>query len=167
MGADWYSFTSITVAAIPVPKEALQQPFDLHGFNMMTVHHECYDRELDEWCLEYHGAMICLADTEWIPTSIDVIGPYEITDRRVECKRMKHLDVFMPADTRDRLISAFETYTGRKPDDVPGFWTMSTTNWYLVDLHTTWSLGAGNRIASGDCDGFCFLLEWDADGSHA
>ncbi|KAF9083090.1 hypothetical protein BGX29_003395, partial [Mortierella sp. GBA35] len=123
MGADWYTFTSITAAAIPVPKEALQRPFDLQGSRLMTFQHERYDDELKEFGNEYHGAMICLADTELIPTSVEVIGPYEIENHQAECKRMKHLDAFMPADTRDRLVSAFETYTGRKPDVVPGFWT--------------------------------------------
>ncbi|KAF9310363.1 hypothetical protein BG006_004835, partial [Podila minutissima] len=64
---DWYSFTSITAAAIPVPKEALQQPFDLHGFELMTVMHEHYDDDLEDFRKEYHGTMICLADTELLP----------------------------------------------------------------------------------------------------
>ncbi|KAF9308973.1 hypothetical protein BG003_010363 [Podila horticola] len=133
MGSDWYNFISITAAAIPVPKEALQQPFDLQGFKLMTVLHEHYDDEIEEFHDEYHGAMICLADTEPLPTSVVVIGPYNIENEKAECKRMRHLDTFMPADTRDRLVSAFETYTGRKPDVVPGFWTLSATSKYLQD----------------------------------
>ncbi|KAG0248998.1 hypothetical protein BGZ95_007748, partial [Linnemannia exigua] len=64
--------------------------------------------------------MICLANTELHPTQIEVIGPYEIEHHQAEYKRMKHLDAFMPADIKDKLISAFETYTGLKPDDLPG-----------------------------------------------
>ncbi|KAF9382749.1 hypothetical protein CPB97_006978 [Podila verticillata] len=112
----------ITAAAIPVPKNALQKPFDLQGFKLMTVLHEHYDDELEDFHDEYHGAMICLADTELLPTSVEVIGPYEIENHQAECKRMKHLDALMPADTSDRLVSAFEMYTGCKPDVVPGFW---------------------------------------------
>ncbi|KAF9367832.1 hypothetical protein CPB97_005274 [Podila verticillata] len=167
MGSDWYTFTSITVAAIPVPKNALQKPFDLQGFKLMTVLHEHYDDELENLHDEYHGAMICLADTELLPTLVKIIGPYEIMDHKAEYKRMKHLDAFMPADTSDRLVSAFEMYTGCKPDVVPGFWTVSATSDYLVDLHTTWSLGAQDSIVDGDCYRFSFYVEQDADGSDA
>ncbi|KAG0273439.1 hypothetical protein BGZ95_010747 [Linnemannia exigua] len=164
MGADWYSNISITAAAIPVPKEALQRPFDLQGFKLMTVQHEHYHDKFDEFCDEYHGAMICLADTELLPTLVEVLGPYEITDHQAECKRMKHLDAFMPKDTRDRLVGAFKTYTGRKPDAVPGFWTVSATSKYLVQLHATWTLGTQGSIAEKDCN-FCFSLEQDDKGS--
>ncbi|KAG0348535.1 hypothetical protein BG005_011485 [Podila minutissima] len=167
MGADWYSFISITSAAIPVPKEALQQPFDLQGFKLMTVLHERYDDELKGFRDEYHSAMICLADTELLPTSVEVIGPYGIKNHQAECKRMEHLDAFMPADTRDRLVSAFETYTGHKPDVVPGFWTLSASSKYLLDLHTTWSLGAQESIVGRHCDRLCFSVQQDADGSDA
>ncbi|KAG0008791.1 hypothetical protein BGZ82_004424 [Podila clonocystis] len=165
MGADWYQFISITAAAIPVPKEALQQPFDLQGFKLMTIMHEHYDDE--KFVDEYHGAMICLADTELLPTSVEVIGPYEIINHEVECKRMNHLDAFMPADTRDRLVSAYEEYTGRKPDDVPGFWTVCATSEYFVELHVTWSLGAQDSIVGGDCRRLGFSVRRDADGRDA
>ncbi|KAF9544504.1 hypothetical protein EC957_011900 [Mortierella hygrophila] len=122
MGADWYDFVSMTAAAIPVPKEALQQPFKLRGFKLMTFMHEHYDDELEEHHNEYHGAMICLAGTELLLSSVEVIGPYNIEEHKASCKRMKHLDAFMPAGTRERLVNAFEKYTGRKPDVVPGFW---------------------------------------------
>ncbi|KAF9908686.1 hypothetical protein EC991_009614 [Linnemannia zychae] len=158
MGADWYTFFSITSAAIPVPKEALQKPFDLQGFNLMTVHHECYDEELEDYFIEYHGAMICLGDTDMPTPSIEATGPYEITDHEVVCTRMKHLDRLMSADIRDGLISAFETYTGDKPDVVPGFWTLSSTKPRFVELYTTWSL-EDNRIVSGNCDGFFFSVQ--------
>ncbi|KAF9142380.1 hypothetical protein BG015_000944 [Linnemannia schmuckeri] len=167
MGADCYTFISITAAAIPVPKEALQRPFDLQGFKLMTVQHECYNDELEEFSNEYHGAMICLEDTELFRTSIEVIGPYEIRDHQAECKRMEHLDAFMPADTRDRLANAFEAYTGRKPEVVPGFWTLSATEWYFVDLHTTWSLEAQDSIVGKNCERFCFSVWQDTDGNYA
>ena len=166
MGADWYTFVSITAAAIPVPKEALQQPFDLQGFKLMTFMHEHYDNELKDYHDEYHGAMICLGDTKPLITSAEVLGPYEIKNHQASCKRMKHLDAFMPADTRDRLISAFETYTGRKPDVVPGFWTVGATSEYMWDLHTTWSLGPQESIVDGYCERFCFTVEGDVDGSY-
>ncbi|KAG0096581.1 hypothetical protein BGZ93_004309 [Podila epicladia] len=162
MGADWYTFASITAAAIPVPIEALQQPFDLQGFKLMTVLHEQYDDEDEDFHDEYHGAMICLADTELDPSSVEVIGPYEITSHEAECKRMKHLDAFMPADTKDRLVRAFEMYTGRMPDDVPGFWTVSTSSKHCMEIHTTWSLGAQESIAGRDCDRFGFTVRRDA-----
>lgn len=167
MGADWYFFTSITAAAVPVPKEALQQPFDLQDFKLMTVLHEHYDDNLDDFCDEYHGALICLADTELLPISVEVIGPYEIENHEAGCKRMKHLDAFMPAATRERLASAFETYTGRKPDVMPGFWTVSATSEHLVELHTTWSLGAQDTIVGEDCDRLCFSVQRDANESDA
>ncbi|KAF8927395.1 hypothetical protein BGZ47_002165 [Haplosporangium gracile] len=167
MGAGSYDFVSITAAAIPVPKEALQRPFDLQGFKLMTVQVEHYDDETKDYGSEYHGALICLADTELAPTSIVVIGPYEIMHHQAECKRMKHLEAFMPAETRDRLASAFETYTGRKPDVVSGFWTVSASSSYSVDLWTTWSLEELDRIVDGRGDRFCFIVERDADGSHA
>lgn len=167
MGSDWYTFISITAAAIPVPKEALEQPFNLQGFKLMTVLHEHYDDKLDDFRDEYHGAMICLADTKLRPSSVEVIGPYEITEHQADCKRMKHLDAFMPADTRDKLVNAFETYTGRRPDVVPGFWTVSATSSHRVELHRTWSLMAQKRIAGEDCRSFCFSVQRDADGSDA
>src|SRR5690242_16733688 len=102
MGIDFqYTFNSTTAAAIPVPKEALRQPFDLQGFKLMTVMHETYDIMLDEDRDEYHGAMICLADTELLPLSIRVSSSSEIRDHEARCMRMKNLDAFMPADTRD------------------------------------------------------------------
>ncbi|KAG0310263.1 hypothetical protein BG000_007126, partial [Podila horticola] len=129
--------------------------------------HEHYDDEIEDFHDEYHGAMICLEDTELLPTLVEVIGPYEIENHQAECKRMRHLDAFMPADTRDRLVSAFETYTGRKPDVVPGFWTVSATSKYLLDLHTTWSLGPQESIVGEDCRRFCFSVQRDDDGSDA
>lgn len=167
MGADYYSFTTIPAAAIPVPKEALQQPFDLQGFKLMTVLREDDNKEPEKNGDEYHGAMICLADTELHSrVCIEVIGPYEIRFDQVECKRIKHLDAFMPADTRDRLVRAFETYTGRKPDVVPGFWTVSATCRHHVELHTTWSLGAKDSIIRGACDRFFFYVHRDVDGGN-
>ncbi|KAF9539836.1 hypothetical protein EC957_004929 [Mortierella hygrophila] len=169
MGADWYTCISFAVAGIPVPKEALQQPFDLPGFKLMTVLHEHYNvnSELENITV-YHGAMICLANTELLPTSVEVIGPYNIEKHKASCKRMKYLDTFMPADTKDKLVSAFETYTGRKPDAVPGFWVVCATSEYLVDLYTSWSLGTYDSIVDGDsCDDICFTVEQDADGSDA
>ncbi|KAF9908684.1 hypothetical protein EC991_009612 [Linnemannia zychae] len=158
MGSDWYDFFSATAAAIPVPKEALRKPFKLRGFKLMTVHHECFDEELQKHFIEYHDAMICLRDTPMPTPSIEVIGPYEIREHKVVCARMKHLDTFMPADTRDRLINAFEAYTGHKPDVVPGFWTLSSTDSSSVELGTTWSLG-DYRIASGDCGELFFSVQ--------
>ncbi|KAF9324230.1 hypothetical protein BG006_000737 [Podila minutissima] len=108
----------------------------------MTVLHERYDDELKDFRDECHGAMICLADTELLLTSVKVIGSYGIKNHQAECKRMEHLYAFMTVDTRDRLVSAFETYTGHKPDVVPRFWTVSASSKYLLELHTTWSLGA-------------------------
>ncbi|KAG0293288.1 hypothetical protein BGZ96_003054 [Linnemannia gamsii] len=163
MGADWYTFTTITAAAIPVPKEALQRPFDLQGFKLMTVLHEHYDNELGKHRYEYHGAMICVADTELHPLSVQVIGPYEIENHEARCMRMKHLDALMPADTRDGLLRAFETYTGSKPDVTPGVWAVGATSGYLVKLHTTWSLGAEDIIDDGNCDSMCFSVQRDAD----
>ncbi|KAG0043435.1 hypothetical protein BGZ83_011410 [Gryganskiella cystojenkinii] len=168
MGADWYTFISITAAAIPVPKEALHQPFDLQGFKLMTVQNEHYDDESNTCVNEFYGAMICLADTELVPTSIQVIGPYETTEHKTTCARMKHLDALMPADTRDKLASAFERYTGRELDVVPGFWTVIASSKYGLDLHTTWSLEAEGRIADKDhCDEFCFSVLRDADDDDA
>ncbi|KAG9064473.1 hypothetical protein KI688_003663 [Linnemannia hyalina] len=163
MGADWYNFVSMTAAAIPVPKEALQQPFNLPGFKLMTFMHEHYDNKLKEDYNEYHGAIICLADTELLFSSVYVIGPYEIPLYQASCKRMKHLDALMPAGIRESLVSAFEKYTGRKPDVVPGFWTIGATSEYDVQLHMTWSLGTDERIYDGDCDTFCFTVKQDAD----
>ncbi|KAG0373381.1 hypothetical protein BGX24_011767 [Mortierella sp. AD032] len=163
MGADSYLFTSTTAAAIPVPKEALQRPFDLHGFKLMTVKHWSFD---DKFRNEYYGAMICLADTELCPTSIELIGPYEIVNYQAQCERMRHLDEFIPADTRDKLASAFETYTGHKPDVVPGFWAVIDTCSSL-ELHSTWSLDTQDRIAGKNCDRFGFYVALDADGSDA
>ncbi|KAF9537760.1 hypothetical protein EC957_007691 [Mortierella hygrophila] len=151
MGADWYTFVSMTAAAIPVPKEALLQPFNLPGFKLMTFMHEHYDKKLDEDYNEYHGALICLADTELLFSSLYVLGPYEIPEYQASCKRMKHLDAFMPAGTKDRLVSAFETYTGRKSNVVPGFWVV----------------GATSKIDAGDCEQFFFAVGQDADGSDA
>ncbi|KAF9349096.1 hypothetical protein BGX34_002057 [Mortierella sp. NVP85] len=160
MGADWYSFTCITAAGIPVPKEALQQPFEMQGFKLITVQHEHYNEEEDNYD-EYHGAMICLASTELISTPVDVIGPYEIERHGVRCWRVGYLDAFMPADTKDRLVNAFETYTGRKPAVVPGFWTISSSSSYLMGLHTTWSLGGG-RILGKSCEHIDFSVD-DSD----
>ncbi|KAF9283286.1 hypothetical protein BGZ88_010556 [Linnemannia elongata] len=168
MGSDWYSFISTTAAAIPVPKDALQHPFDLKGFKLMTVGHEHYNKKLDKFGYEYHGAMICLADTEWVATSAEVIGPYYIEYHQAECKRMEHLDAFMPADTKDRLVKAFETYTGRMPDVVPGFWTVSASSYHFVELHTTWSLEAEDSIVDGDdCGRLRFSVQRGADGRDA
>ncbi|KAK3846622.1 MAG: hypothetical protein J3R72DRAFT_486437 [Linnemannia gamsii] len=166
MGADSYLFTSTTAAAIPVPKEALQRPFDLHGFKLMTVKHGSFDNKFRN---EYYGAMICLADTELCLISTEVLGPYEIPYCEVACKRMKHLDALMPTDTRDRLVSAFETYTGRKADVMPGFWAVSDTSSYCsnLELHSTWSLDTQDRIAGKNCDRFGFYVVLDADGSDA
>ncbi|KAG0305751.1 hypothetical protein BGZ97_000988 [Linnemannia gamsii] len=166
MGADWYTFVSTTAAAIPVPKEALQLPFDLQGFKLMTVQHNYYDEKRQGFGEEYLGAMICLENTELLLTSLEVMGPYEIKIHEAQCKRMKHLDAFMPADARDRLVSAFETYTGRKPHVVPGFWAMSVTCDYFVRLHTTWSLPPLDRIVGEHCVRFGFVQS-DADGSDA
>ncbi|KAG9064493.1 hypothetical protein KI688_003683 [Linnemannia hyalina] len=158
---------NFAVAGIPVPKEALQQPFNLPGFKLLTVLHEHYNVNAElENITVYHGAMICLAETELHPTSVEVIGPYGIEEHKASCKRMKHLDAFMPADTKDRLASAFETYTGRKPDAVPGFWVVCATFEYLVELCTVWSLGTYDSIVDGDnCHNVCFTVEEDADGS--
>ncbi|KAG9064479.1 hypothetical protein KI688_003669 [Linnemannia hyalina] len=164
----WYEFGSMTAAAIPVPKEALQQPFNLPGFKLMTFMHEHYEREPEEELYnEYHGAIICLADTELLFSTVYAIGPYTIPRYQASCKSMKHLDAFMPAGTREILVSAFEKYTGRKPDVVPGFWAIGSTSQYRVQLHTTWSLGTDERIDDGDCDTFGFAVEQDADGSDA
>jgi len=157
MGSDWYSFICITAAGIPIPKDALKQPFELQGFKLITVQHEHYDEELHE----YHGAMICLASTELIPTPVDIIGPYEIVHHQARCWRVGHLDVFMPSDTKDRLVNAFETYTGRKPAVVPGFWSISASSSDLMDLHTTWSLGEG-VILGKDCKDMKFNVN-DSD----
>lgn len=167
MGADWYTFTSITVAAIPVPIETLKQPFDLQGFKLLTVQLELYDNKREDVINECHGAMICLADTELLPISVMAIGPYEIEVYTAVCKRMKHLDAFMPAAIRDSLATAFETYTGCKPDVVPGFWTVSATTDYVMDLHATWSLEAQNSIVGGDCRYFSFSVRQDDDDSNA
>ncbi|KAG0375464.1 hypothetical protein BGX24_009053 [Mortierella sp. AD032] len=162
MGADWYNFYSVTVAAIPVPK-GVAAP----GFKLMTIMHQHYDIKLQYRRDEYHGAMICLADTGLHPKSVEVIGPYEIERHKVECMRMKHLDAFMPVDAKDKLASAFETYTGRKPDVVPGFWTTCATSTYLMDLHTTWSLGIQDSIVGKDCGRLRFSMHPDADDSDA
>ncbi|KAF9575255.1 hypothetical protein EC968_003896 [Mortierella alpina] len=170
MGADWYHFFSTTVAAIPVPKDALQQPFDLQGFKLMTISHDHYDQDLDVCSNEYHeyhGAMICLADTQLSHSvELKVIGPYQIEEEPVASKRMKHLDGFMPAYTRESLIGAFERYTGHKPDVVPGFWTVSSACKYAVKLHTTWSLGddesiVGGHAFDGECENFSFHVSQD------
>ncbi|KAF9947107.1 hypothetical protein BGZ72_010856 [Mortierella alpina] len=159
MGSDWYTFSSTTAAAIPVPKDALQQPFDLPGFKLMTVHHEHYDKKRG-LSYEYHGAMICLAETELCFVSFEVIGPYEIPKYESRCKRMKHLDAFMPADTREQLVGAFKKYTGREPEFEPGFWTMTcVAGEYYVGLHTTWSLGENDTIHDGSCDEFSFSVD--------
>ncbi|KAF9161593.1 hypothetical protein DFQ26_004388 [Actinomortierella ambigua] len=164
MGADWYSFTTNAAAAIPVPKEALLQPFHLPGFKLMTVLREGYDERLDVCFNEYLGALICLEDTMLPAEWIGVIGPYEITENKVECWRIKHLDAFMPAETRDRLVNAFETYTGRKPDAVPGFWVVSATCRHHVELQSTWSLGEDGRIVgTEECEYFCYSVVLDAD----
>ncbi|KAF9990026.1 hypothetical protein BGZ75_004014 [Mortierella antarctica] len=166
MGSDWYNFVSTTAAAIPVPKDALQQPFDMQGFKLMTSMHEHYDENLD-LSYEYHGALICLEDTELTFTSLEVIGPYEITETPSECKRMKHLDALMPADTREKLTGAFEKYTGHKPDVVPGFWTVSAVSKWSVQLHTTWCLGDKGSIVAGQgfggsCEEYSFTVDQDA-----
>ncbi|KAF9349093.1 hypothetical protein BGX34_002054 [Mortierella sp. NVP85] len=162
MVSDWYDFTCITAAGIPVPKEALQRPFEMQGFKLITVQHEHYDKEEDEYHDNYHGAMICLASTELIHTPVEVIGGiYEIQHHQVICWRVGYLDVFMPADTKDSLVNAFETYTGRKPAVVPGFWTISASSSYFMDLHTTWSLGGG-RILGEDCEYLNFSVD-DSD----
>ncbi|KAF9161596.1 hypothetical protein DFQ26_004391 [Actinomortierella ambigua] len=159
MGADWYTFISTAAAAIPVPKEALLQPFYLPGFKLMTVRHEREDAKLEMCFNEYHGALICLEDTVMLPTMVYVLGPYEIRENQVVCKRMEHLDAFMPAETRDRLVNAFETYTGRKPDVVPGFWVVSASDDYFVKLQSTWSLGKHGKIVGNEgCDNFSFSV---------
>ncbi|KAG0253418.1 hypothetical protein DFQ27_007419 [Actinomortierella ambigua] len=163
MGADWYSFTTTAAAAIPVPKEALLQPFHLPGFKLMTVRHDEYDERLEVCFNEYYGALICLENTTLPPGSMDVIGPYQITRHKAQCTRVKHLDEFMPAETRDRLVNAFETYTGRKPDVVPGFWVVSASSDYSVGLKLTWSLGENERIVGTESDDFQFSVVQDAD----
>ncbi|KAG9064486.1 hypothetical protein KI688_003676 [Linnemannia hyalina] len=148
MGADWYNFVSMTAAAIPVPKEALQQPFNLPGFKLMTFMHEHYDNKLKEDYNEYHGAIICLADTELLFSSVYVIGPYEIPLYQASCKRMKHLDALMPAGIRESLVSAFEKYTGRKPDVVPGFWTIGATSEYDMEGSMTETVTSSSSLWS-------------------
>ncbi|KAG0264102.1 hypothetical protein BGZ95_003654 [Linnemannia exigua] len=134
----------------------------------MTVMHEHYDRGLNCFRDEYHGALICLADTELCFISASVTGPYEIREHQAGCKRMKHLDAFMPAATRDKLISAFEMYTGHKPDVVPGFWTViDTCHSSNLDLYSTWSLGTQDSIAGENCDSFGFGMLPDSDDSDA
>lgn len=166
MGADWYHFKSTTVAAIPVPKDALQQPFDLQGFKLMTVGHEHYDEDLEDIRAEYHGALICVAETELHSISLEALGPYEIEEKVSGCKRMRHLDGFMPADTREKLRDAFETYTGHKPDVAPGFWIVSSVC-DDFELHTTWSLPddasiVGGHEFGGRCERFSFSVNQDA-----
>jgi len=160
MGAASYTLSCYTVSAIPVPKGALQKPFDLQGFKLMTIADIMkYDEKSEDENPEYHGALICLPNTQPFLTSVDVIGPYEITNHKAECRRVVHLDTFMPADARGRLMSAFETYTGRKSEDVPGFWTVCASGSVFVQLHTTWSLGATGRIVNKnleDEDFFCY-----------
>ncbi|GJJ78338.1 hypothetical protein EMPS_10697 [Entomortierella parvispora] len=165
MGSDWYTFCSTTAAAIPVPKEALKQPFDLPGFKLMTIVRETQDEYRKYEYNEYHGALICLEETELIVSSVEVIGPYEITSHQVESKRMTHLDAFMPEDVRKRLTSACEAYLGRQPDDVPGFWNVSSTKSYFVELHSTWSLGAMDTVAGEDSDleRFCYSVDRSGD----
>ncbi|KAG0085134.1 hypothetical protein BGZ93_004214 [Podila epicladia] len=145
----------------------MQQPFNMQGFMLMTLQHEGYDGELENFRDEYHGAMICLADTKLLPTLVEVIGPYGIENHQAECKRMEHLHAFMSADTRDRLVSAFKMYTGCKPDVVPGFWTVSATSKYLVGLYATSSMGAHDSIVGSHCGGLCFSVQQDVDGSDA
>ncbi|KAG0253419.1 hypothetical protein DFQ27_007420 [Actinomortierella ambigua] len=159
MGAD-----CTAAAAIPVPKEALLQPFHLPGFKLMTVRHEREDVKLEMCFNEYLGAFICVEDTVMLRTMANVIGPYEIEEHKVVCRKMKHLDAFMPAETRDRLASAFETYTGRKPDVEPGFWVVSASDGYFVKLQSTWSLGEDERIVdTEECDNISFSVVQDAD----
>lgn len=141
MGADWYTFSSYTAVAIPVPKEALRKLFDIPGFKLMTIEALHYDS--DNGGREYnqcHGALICLSETQLFPTSVKVIGPYVIEHHEATCERLQHLDVLMTGEIKRQLLDAFETYTGRQSENMPGFWTVCATRDDFVGLQTTWSL---------------------------
>ncbi|KAF9920709.1 hypothetical protein FBU30_009368 [Linnemannia zychae] len=158
MGYDYCTVSNITAIGIPVPIEALQKPFDLGGFKLMVVVHVHYNKERNLEYLEYHGAIICLEDTQLHYSSIDIVNAYDLTENYVNCKRMEHLDTYMPSNIRGILISAFESYTGHKPKVMPGFWSILASGDY-VELHTTWSLGADEVISDGSCERFWFFIE--------
>jgi hypothetical protein len=84
MGWDYYDLSNTVVAGIPVPEEALRQPFDLPGFKLMTAGREVTYSEDREDYHEYRGAIICLVDTELLFTSVNVKGPYTIGHHRVD-----------------------------------------------------------------------------------
>ncbi|KAK3834475.1 MAG: hypothetical protein J3R72DRAFT_494543 [Linnemannia gamsii] len=129
-GADWYGFISITAAAIPVPKEALQRArLICRGFKPLTDLRELYDDKLDEFRDEYHGAMICLADTRLLPTGH---WPYEIKFEQTECKRMKHRMRLCQRGVGQRVR---DKYGGRKQDLVPGLWAVKSHPSTLWNYH--------------------------------
>jgi len=55
-------------------QEALLQPFEPQGFKLLTVNTYSYS-EQEGGRKEYHGAVICLPDTELRPSNIALIGP--------------------------------------------------------------------------------------------
>ncbi|KAF9968339.1 hypothetical protein BGZ73_000142 [Actinomortierella ambigua] len=165
MGSDWYDFVCVTAVGIPVPKELLLQPFDLQGFKLLIAKNTFIDDKVKTLYDVCSGAMICLAETELDLRVIEVMGPYNIENHKGQCKRMKHLDSFLPADTGARLIQAYETYTGRKPDVEPGFWTVSATTSSALELLATWSPENRDVIADEDELYFNFVVLSDYEDS--
>ncbi|KAF9409675.1 hypothetical protein BGZ76_005634 [Entomortierella beljakovae] len=148
MGADWYSFGSVTIVGIPIPKEALEYSFKKKGFKILTISYE-FEHE------EFYGAFICLENSVTTGTSLEVIGPYEIRERLATSKRMNHLDGYLPNKDKAALIKAYTSFVGEKPDSTPGFWMVSSTS-SCLSLHSEWVMGSEGRLASEDSDRFSY-----------
>ncbi|KAF8926491.1 hypothetical protein BGZ58_011131 [Dissophora ornata] len=154
MGADWYRFVSTTIVAIPIPKEALKSEFEKEGFRIMTIKSDADD--YDSEFTEYHGAFLCLEDTIEIETSLEAIGPCEIKRYAAESKRIDNMDKYLPDDVKDTLIKEYESFVGEKPEFTPGFWMVSCTSDYHIDLHSKWVMGAEDKLASEKSKRFAY-----------
>ncbi|KAG0003450.1 hypothetical protein BGZ80_006088 [Entomortierella chlamydospora] len=159
MGSDWYSFVSTTIIGIPIPKEALKSKFEKKGFSIMTIQNVVDEGEIE---IEYHGAFLCPEDTTIEnETSLEVIGPYIIEYAVAQSKKLDHLDKYLPNDLRDALIKEYESFVGKKPKFDPGFWVVSSTSSYNLDLHSEWAMGSNERVAakSKKYDGFFYEVQ--------
>lgn len=153
MGADRYTFVSTIIVGIPIPTDALESKFKKKGFKIVTIKNEAE-------MIEYHGAFLCLKDTVLnTGTKLDAIGPYEITERTAQSKRMGQLDKYLPNDVRDALINEYESFLGEKPEFAPGFWMLSCTSNYSFDLHSEWAMKPGMTLEPEDDEIFSYEVK--------
>ncbi|KAF8924664.1 hypothetical protein BGZ58_001577, partial [Dissophora ornata] len=138
--------------------EALKSEFEKEGFRIMTIKSEAFD-EYDSEFTEYHGAFLCLEDTVKIRTSLEVIGPYEIEGHVAQSKRIERFDKYLPDDVKDTLIKEYESFVGEKPEFAPGFWMVSCTSGYHIDLHSKWAMGSEDKLASKNSERFDYELK--------